>query len=442
MTAPRLLAFLFAFTSLLTLPARAFEPSGMLEIHYINPTIQAGVTLVIGPDGPTVLMDAGKAGDLIPDYLSGIGLVAGLDDLDYTIAGHLDADHIRGFKDIFPVTGAGYDVPAAGANYFNGSDKTNTTITTYKNAAANTSAGAPAAVPLDTVIPLGDGATLTVVAVHGNITGGGEVSVPNENDRSVAVLIQHGDFDYLWASDLGGGDDPDCTDRDGVSSADVETPLAQAITPGGDAPMLPSSGVEVLHVNHHGSEASTNCHWMSLLNPDVALISVGPNSQGNPEPVVVDDILRAGASCACLTGVPPALVLQTDEGDTATGSTTGYVAGDILIMSDGVSYGIDATGARASGSPDERAAAGIPTVILVDEQAPGCPMEQILPSTVVTTTEAWKAKHRVLSTGSFIVGAGGAVTLEAGTRVILGDGFSVSSGGSLEVVIKPLTDCS
>lgn len=121
----------------------------------ISPRRLAGVTLVIGPDGTTVLMDAGKAGDLIPDYLAAIGLVAGVDDLDHTIAGHLDSDHIRGFKDVFPVTGAGYDVPAAGANYFNGSDKTNTIVTAYNDAAANTSAGAPVPVPLDTVIPLG-----------------------------------------------------------------------------------------------------------------------------------------------------------------------------------------------------------------------------------------------------------------------------------------------
>lgn len=423
------------------LPSASFEPSGLLEIHYINPTIQAGVTLVIGPDGTTVLMDAGKAGDVIPDYLASIGLIAGVDDLDYTIAGHLDADHIRGFKDVFPVTGAGYDV--ATANYFNGSDKTNTTITTYKDAAEDhTTAGAPVAVPLDTVIPLGDGATLKVIAVHGNITGGGSISVPDENDRSVAVLIQYGDFDFVWASDLGGGKDPDCTNRSTVSSADVETPLAEAITPGGAAPLLSAFGVEVLHVNHHGSEASTNCHWMSLLNPDVALISTGPNSQGNPEPEVVDEILRVGADCACLNGVFPALVLQTDEGDTTNGSTTGYVVGDIVVMSNGVSYGIDATGAVNSGSPDERSAAGLPATVLVDEQAPNCPMEQVLSNAVVTTTESWKAKHQISNVGSFTVGAGGDVTLEAGTRVVLGDGFSVGTGGSLTVVVSPFTDCS
>ena len=438
------LALTAALGAALLLPPAvpAFEPSGLLEIHYVNPTLQAGVTLVIGPDGTTVLMDAGKAGDVIPDYLAAIGLVPGVDDLDYTIAGHLDSDHIRGFKDVFPVTGAGYDVPAAGANYFNGSDKTNSIVTAYKDAAGHTTAGAPIPVPLDTVIALGDGATLRVVAVHGSITGGGSVAVPDENDRSVAVLIQYGDFDFLWASDLGGGSDPDCTARAGVSSADVEGPLAQALTPGGAAPLLSALGVDVLHVNHHGSESSTNCHWMALLQPELALISVGPNSQGNPESVVVDDILRTGADCACLDGVFPALVLQTDEGDTTDGSTTGHVVGDLIVMSDGITYGIDATGAVVSGSPDERQAAGLPATVLVDDQAPGCPMEQVLPNTVVTTAESWKAKHSVSNDGTFTVGPGGDVTLEAGTRVVLGDGFSVEAGGSLVVVVTPLADCS
>lgn len=36
---------------------------------------------------------------------------------------------------------------------------------------------------------------------------------------------------------------------------------------------------------------------------------------------------------------------------------------------------------------------------------------------------------------------GGDVTLRAGTRVELGDGFSVASGGSLRLVIAPVTNC-
>lgn len=434
--------------------ASALEPSGALEIHYINPTTQAGVTLVIGPDGTTVLMDAGKAGDFIPDYLAAIGLDPAVDHLDYTIAGHLDADHIRGFKDVIgeATDTTKYNVPSSGENYFNGSTKSDTqTIADYKAAVAATDAGkdqipeGPVAVPLDTVISLGDGATLQVVAVNGAITGGTVVPVSNENDRSIAVVIRYGDFDFVWASDLGGGSDPDCTARAGISSANVEEPLAEAITLGGANPLLPADGVDVLHVSHHGAANSTNCHWMALLRPEVAVMQTG-NADGNPEPVVVDDILRVGAAgpgCTCLDGVFPALVLQTDEGDFDGGaSTTGYVVGDLVISTDGTHYWLDATGAVRSGSPDERSAAGLPAAVVVDDLAPGCPMEQVLPAGVVTTAESWKAKHRILTDGTFTVGAGGDVLLEAGTRVELSDGFTVESGGSLTVAVTPLTDCS
>ncbi len=39
----------------------ALNPSGLLEIHQIN-VGQGQATLIIGPDGTTVLMDAGRNG--------------------------------------------------------------------------------------------------------------------------------------------------------------------------------------------------------------------------------------------------------------------------------------------------------------------------------------------------------------------------------------------
>ena len=39
----------------------------------------------------------------------------------------------------------------------------------------------------------------------------------------MAVLIKYGDFAYIFGGDLTGGDDPDCTDREGVDSADVSS---------------------------------------------------------------------------------------------------------------------------------------------------------------------------------------------------------------------------
>ena len=222
------------------------------------------------------------------------------------------------------------------------------------------------------MIDLGGGATLTVVAVAGEVIGFGYVqgAEKNENDLSVATLIRFGSFDYLWASDLGGGDeDQACTGRS-TNQANLETPLARALSPGGTAPVLSEDGVDVLHVNHHGSESSTNSDWMNLLRPEVAIISVGAG-QGeafhHPRKAVVENVL--GALAPCITA-PPALVLQTEEGEPLGSETTsaGYSVGDIKVTSDGLNnYRIEATGAVRQG-PDERALVKLPRVVSLKAQ--------------------------------------------------------------------------
>ena len=169
-------------------------------------------TLVIGPNGTTILMDAGnnkKGDDEIVPYLQSIGLEAE-DGLDYTLAGHLHDDHVGGFDDVI---NAAYDVREK--NYFNGSIRCGSTISDYKEAAINSTAGAIRKIPLGQEVDLGNGAKLTVVAVGGAVIGFGFVNGAGkaENDLSVAVLIEYGNFDFIWASDLGGGDDERVEER-------------------------------------------------------------------------------------------------------------------------------------------------------------------------------------------------------------------------------------
>ncbi len=336
----------------------AFEPSGLLEIHQIN--VQQGAsTLVIGPTGTTVLLDAGDdgKGEQIVAYLQLIGLDPE-DDFDYTIAGHMDADHIGGFDEVFD---AGYDVRFG--NWYNGSTKTGQAITDYMAAVARTAAGGPMKAIVGDTIDLGGGAILTVVAVDGVVIGHGIADgAEKENDLSIAVLIQHGDFDYIWASDLGGGgDDSACTGRS-TDQANVETPLAQAITPGGSWPLVSTAGVDVMHVNHHGSESSTNSDYMNLLKPEVAVIAVGAGQIANwdhPRKDVVESVLQAEAPCVT---TPVAFVLQTEEGSPVGDETSlvGFAVGDIKITSDGVTeFSVEANGMVSQG-PDERVAAGLP----------------------------------------------------------------------------------
>src|SRR6059058_2750675 len=232
-----------------------------LEIHYID-VGWGGSVLVKGPTGVTVLLEGGNTGmgtQYVVPYLQSIG-VQPTNGFYYMIGGHQHCDHIGGLDEVI---NAGYNVRIK--QYSNGSSYASSCVDGWNAAAATTTAGAPVPMPVGTVIQLGNGAKITCVARNGSIIGGGSVSVSDENDRSIAVLIQYGGFDYLWASDLGGGNiDEACTGRFTSSQTDVESSVVQAISPGGAFPMISSGGIDVLHCNHHGSESSTNMNWMNL----------------------------------------------------------------------------------------------------------------------------------------------------------------------------------
>lgn len=353
-----------------------------LEIHQIN--VGWGMSVLVkGPDGTTVLLEAGNTGKgtakVVP-YLQSIG-IAPADGLDYTIVGHQHCDHNGGMDE---VVNAGYNVHVA--NYHNGSSYSSSCVTGWNSAAASTTAGAPSVPFVGNQIPLGGGATLTFVAVNGSIIGGGSVSVSNENDRSIAVLVKYGGFDYLWASDMGGGSiDQACTGRS-TTQVDVETAVITAISPGGAFPLISAGGIDVLEASHHGSESSTNKNWMNMSRPAVALIGTGAGQSEGwdfPRIDVLEHVLLAQAT-SCIT-VPPAFVLQTEEGS-PTGSLTsfaGYSVGDIVVGTDGVNgFTVSANGAVTQG-PNEVAAAGLPRTFALDDG--GAPPDTTPPTTSITS---------------------------------------------------------
>jgi len=360
--------------------AFAFTPSGLLEIHYINVGWGTAV-LVIGPDGTRILMDGGRpgtgSGHVVP-YMQSINLLPA-DGLTYMIASHQHSDHIAGLTEVI---NRGYDVQQA--IYYNGSPYSTSYVTAFRNAAATTTAGPIRPMPIGTVIQLGDSATATCVAVNGTVIGHGFVpgSQADENDRSIAILIQYGDFDYLFAGDLGGGEnDRACTGRS-TDQVNVETHLAQAIVPGGEYPLVSSYGVEILHVNHHGSESSTNADYMNILTPRFACIAVGSGQSADymfPRRDVVDNVLRGGGYCITAT---PATVLQNEEGNPAGSQTSysGYCVGDIIIKTSGEgTYLVDGSG-RVTQGPDERASLGLPLTIPFDEPPPAPVVQVVSPN--------------------------------------------------------------
>ena len=338
----------------------------VLQIHYIN--VQQGQsTLIVGPNGTTILFDGGyetKGTTEVVPYLQSIGIPV-TQTLNYIIASHRDTDHFAGLTEVINY---GYDAYHV---HDNGSDKTNVYVEAFLTAAATTTAGGVTALTPGTVIDLGFGASATCVAANGTVLGSGAVSgaTANENDRAICLLIKYNGFDFLLNGDMGGGDDDiACTGRS-TSQVNVESPTVYAIMPAGSSPFLSEYGVEVAHVGHHGSESSTNPDYMNILTPRVGCISVGAGQDASymhPRVDVVEHVLLAGSPCIT---APAALVLQTEEGAPigVNTSVAGNSVGDIVITTDGInSYTVGADGAVSQG-PDERIAAGLPATFYFEE---------------------------------------------------------------------------
>ncbi len=97
---------------------------------------------------------------------------------------------------------------------------------------------------------------------------------PSENDYSIAIRFQYGDYRYATAGDLDGEYSISGFD---YSYNDVEASVAQTF---GD--------VDTMRVNHHGSGHSTSDGYTQALAPETAVISCGINSYGHPANRVLD----------------------------------------------------------------------------------------------------------------------------------------------------------
>ena len=193
--------------------------------------------------------------------------------------------------------------------------------------------------------------------------------------------------------------------------------------------MITAGGIDVLHCNHHGAETSTNSNYMNLAQPSVAVISIGAGqalTENRPRIDVVESVLLAEAPCVT---APPALVLQTEEGDPTGVNTSfaGHCVGNIVISTDGVgAFTVSADGQVTVG-PDERAAAGLPRSFPLDDlgdtQPPVLSDLQVTDIAATSATVAWttdEASTSVVHYGTTtaygsIASAGGLATSHAVT---------------------------
>lgn len=262
----RFLAFLLLVFCLLFFPLSAWSERGHLFIYHID-VGQGDSTLIVSPEGKTLLIDGGNNGvgarKVVP-LLKKLRITS----LDYMVATHYDADHIGGLDEVVQA----FSVAKA---YDRGKPGREDTTKTYQDYVASLGDKRSTISPGEGKIDLGASVTVLCMAVNGEVHGGRKVELsPNdENDASVALKIRYGGFDYFIGGDLTGGG------RSGTRrTKDVESLVAPVV---GD--------VDVLKVSHHGSLTSSNETVLTALRPEVAVISVGDGGSNRSR--------RIGNSC-------------------------------------------------------------------------------------------------------------------------------------------------
>jgi competence protein ComEC len=257
----RLLSFVCLFLFAISAYGQA---NGKLQIHYMD-VGQGDGAVLISPQGEILLFDNGftQCEQRSVKYLTSLGITH----IDYMIISHYHKDHFgctKAVLDKFPLTKASYDRPGDPES-----------VTDAYNAYVAAVGSKRKHVNNDTVITL-DADSSNPVTINIAAFGGAGVETTNENDQSVVAVVHFGEFDVMMAGDLSGFN----TTR----YKDIETPVSKIV-----------GQVEVLKINHHGSDHSSNSRWLAKLKPRVAMISAGNgNTFGHPTPTTVQRLHDTG----------------------------------------------------------------------------------------------------------------------------------------------------
>ncbi len=232
-----------------------FANSNSLRVSFID-VGQGDSILLSDSNGFDVLIDGGKtsAGPTVVAYIR----TQAIDDIDVMIASHADADHIGGLIDVLEAV----DITVESVMY-NGYPGDTGTWYSFATAVANDGlVMAPLQYPAEMSWGL-----MTVYILNPEP---GLIN-PDQNNASVVILIDHDDVDFLFTGDV------DATQEAAIIARG--TPIA----------------ADILKVPHHGSRYSSSTEFLFIVEPEIAIISVGSNPYGHPTNETLNRLTAAGA---------------------------------------------------------------------------------------------------------------------------------------------------
>jgi len=229
--------------------------NGTVEVHYIN-VGQSVSTLVLGPDGETMLVDTGHYnddGEYVLEYLQRHEITR----IDHLVTSHNDADHIGGNAAIIDYYET--DADGIGAVYDPGIAASTQTYGEYLDAVEEHDV---------TLYETREGDAIDFGEVDVDVLGPPDPYLESEarNENSIVLRLTHGETSVMLSGDA----------EDDQEEYLIDTYGAEL-------------GSTVLKAGHHGSSSSSSEPFLDAVRPRAVVVSSAYDSQyGHPH----DEVLR------------------------------------------------------------------------------------------------------------------------------------------------------
>lgn len=247
--------------------------AGTMTVTFLD--VGQGNAVLVESDGAYMLIDGGdrEYSSFVVSYLKN----AGVDELEYVISSHYDADHLNGVVGV---------LNAFSCETVLASDYVTDTRVYESFCSVIEEKDIELCYPsVGDVYVLGD-AEVTIVCPD-------NYEYSDVNDNSIGVRIVHGDNSFLICGDAG--------------EKSEEAMLQSGVTLDSD----------VYLASHHGSDGSSSWEFLQAVSPEVVVFCVGAdNSYGHPAERVLSDVkaLNAQIYRTDLQGT----IVATSDGDALT----------------------------------------------------------------------------------------------------------------------------